>query len=101
MKPAGNIALAMTVGYLLGRQHKVRNALLFGGAAASRQLGRGLEQSGGLAGEGMLSKLGSAGTAAARTALTKPMEALGVRLNESAESLRNRMQPAQDSGEGS
>jgi hypothetical protein len=95
MKPASSIALAMGVGFLLGGQHKVRSALLAGGAAATGQLGRGVAHGAERAGVGMLGRLGNAGTAAARTALSKPIESLGARLNESAESLRHGMQSAQ------
>jgi hypothetical protein len=110
MKPTRSIALAMGVGYVLGRKQKLRTALLLGGAVATGHLGKhalaaddcedrgngegNANGNGGASEHGMLSKLSGAGTAAARVALTKPMERLSTRLNESAEALRKVSQVA-------
>ncbi len=98
MRPTRSIALAMGVGYMLGRKQKLRTALLLGGAVATGHLGKHAlardncehEHNGDGSGSdhGVLSKLGGAGTAAARVAFNKPMERLSTRLIESAESLR-------------
>ncbi len=108
MKPTKSIALAMGVGYVLGRKQKLRTALLLGGAVATGQLGKHVlakdncehehEHEGDGSDHGMLSKLGGAGTAAARVALTKPMERLSTRLIESAEALRKASQVAGSDG---
>ncbi|MGW0433260.1 hypothetical protein ACWDV4_12085 [Micromonospora sp. NPDC003197] len=100
MNRAGNIALAMGVGYLLGRRRKLRTALVLGVAAATGRLGKGPaarlldgrsdgETAGKTAGGGgPLNRLGNAGKAAARTAIGKPVDLLTERLNASAEALR-------------
>ncbi|MFC7545272.1 hypothetical protein [Plantactinospora sp. GCM10030261] len=98
MKRAGHIAVAVGVGYVLGRRRKLRAALLLGAAAATGQLGRvpGGRLLGGAhtepAGEGSpggaVARLGSAGRTAARSALSRPVDAFAERLNEKAEALR-------------
>jgi hypothetical protein len=107
MKPAGSIALAMGVGYLLGGAHKLRTALLLGTAVATGRLSKRAHAAAAAAGDGsgdghgMLGKLGGAGSAAARAALTKPIERLGNRLSESAEAMRQAGQASRPADGGS
>jgi hypothetical protein len=89
--------LAIGVGYVLGRQHKLRTALMLGAAAAGGKLAasRGQansqqgdgEQDGGH-GSGLLGKLGGAGKTAAISALTRTADRLGDALTERAASMR-------------
>jgi len=99
MNSKAPIALAIGAGYLLGRTHKMRWALLLGAAAASGRLnslpGELLQRGTKLLGSSPeLSQLGSsaeklvdAGKAAATTALSSRMESIGNMLNERAEAL--------------
>ncbi|GAB2961885.1 hypothetical protein GCM10027280_58430 [Micromonospora polyrhachis] len=109
MNRAGNIALAMGVGYLLGRRRKLRTALVLGVAAATGRLGKGPVArllDGGKAENtptekttdagGPLNRLGNAGKAAARTAIGKPVDLLTERLNASAEALREGGKPKRE-----
>jgi hypothetical protein len=93
MNSTGSVALAIGVGYVLGRRHKLRTALMLGGAVASGRLSKksasGGDEAPAADGEGMFAKLGGAGRAAARAALTRPAERLGDRLAASAASLRH------------
>ncbi|GAB3141347.1 hypothetical protein GCM10027290_13940 [Micromonospora sonneratiae] len=102
MKRAGHIALAMAVGYVLGRRRKLRAAFVLGAAAATGRLGKGpvahlldgnqdgKDQEGKDKGsQGPLHRLGDAGKAAARTAIGKPVDLLTERLNSGAEALRH------------
>jgi hypothetical protein len=106
MKQRGSIALAIGLGYLLGRKRKLSTALAFGAAAATGQLPRGPlgrflggEAGGAAAGQASsLTRLGGAGKAAARTALGRPLERLTERLDESAEALRQTGQPRAAAG---
>lgn len=107
MKRAGNIALAMGVGYVLGRRRKLRKALVLGAAVATGRLakrpaGRVL---GGAEGDetpgdsGALARLGGAGKAAARTAFSRPVDILSERINETAEALRQGGKPKNAEGQ--
>jgi len=112
MNRAGNIALAMGVGYVLGRRRKLRAALVLGVAAATGRLGRGpvarlldnkaegepAEKATGAGGP--MNRLGNAGKAAARTAIGKPVELLTERLNASAEALREGGKPKREDRQG-
>jgi hypothetical protein len=103
MKRAGRIALAVGIGYVLGRKRKLRAALLLGAAAATgrgpagRLLGGGSDDT--PAGDGgMLGRLGEAGKAAARTAAGRPIDLLAERLNDGAEGLRRAGKPGGGAG---
>ncbi|HTF10721.1 MAG TPA: hypothetical protein VK659_21365, partial [Asanoa sp.] len=70
MKPGGSAALAIGAGYVLGRQHKLRTALMLGAAAATGRLvrgpnggrqGGGDDKGNGGNGSGLMGKLGGAG----------------------------------------
>jgi hypothetical protein len=106
MNQLGTVAMAIGVGYLLGRRRKLSSALVLGTAAAAGQLGKGPlthmlcgETAGKTAGEASgLSRLGGAGKVAARTALGKPMEMLTERLNEGAKALRQTGKPQETAG---
>jgi hypothetical protein len=95
MKPGGSPVLAIGVGYVLGRQHKLRTALMLGAAAAGGKLaasrGQAKSQKGGEQGgqgSGLLGKLGGAGKTAAIGALTRSADKLGDALTERAASMR-------------
>ena len=96
------VALAIGVGYLLGRRRKLGLALALGAAAATGQVAQGplVRMLGGeLGGQGAdgvssLSRLGGA----ARTALGKPLEMLTERINDSAEALRQAGKPKEAAG---
>jgi hypothetical protein len=102
MKPGGSTALAVGVGYVLGRRHKLRAALMLGAAAASGRLaargaGGGGQQGGGQqgggqqpggSGGGLVGKLTGAGRSVAMTAVARSADRIGERLNEAAASLR-------------
>ncbi|GAA1867813.1 hypothetical protein [Asanoa iriomotensis] len=104
MKPGGSAALAMGVGYVLGRQHKLRTALMLGAAAAGgRMAARGQSGNGhsgdghsgnGSGGEakghshGLAGKLGSAGKSAAISAFARSADRVGDRLTERAAAMR-------------
>lgn len=98
--------MALGVGYLLGRKRKLRRALLFGVVAASGRLTArpaarllGGEPDGAAGGRAAsLSHLGDAGRAAARTALSKPLELLTERLNDGADTLRQSGRPKEGAG---
>ena len=103
MKPGGSAALAIGAGYVLGRQHKLRTALMLGAAAATGRLlggqgggqGGGQQDCGGGKGDkggggrsGLVGKLGGAGKSAAITAITRSADRLGERLTERANAMR-------------
>ncbi|GIF75186.1 hypothetical protein [Asanoa siamensis] len=104
MKPGGSAALAIGVGYVLGRQHKLRTALMLGAAAAGGRMAarrqQGGDQQGGQGGDeaqgggakpssgGLVGKLGGAGKTAAIGVLTRSADRLGERLTERAASMR-------------
>jgi hypothetical protein len=93
------VVLAAGIGYVLGRQHKLRWGLLLGAAAASGQLGRtggllqhGVRALGSLPEIGKLSELGAplveATKDAARAAVTGRIDSVSGRLRERADALR-------------
>ena len=100
MKTGVRIAIAVGVGYLLGRTRKLRFALTLAGIGAGRRLGGG---SGGLAGQGakllgsspelktlgetVRGRLVEAGKTAAMTAASGRIDALSDRLQERTRSL--------------
>ncbi len=95
MKP-GSATLAIGVGYVLGRQHKLRTALMLGAAAAGGKLAashgqensqQGGDQSKGH-GSGLVGKLSGAGKTAAISAFTRSADKLGDVLTERAASMR-------------
>lgn len=92
MKPGGSAALAIGVGYVLGRRHKLRAALMLGAAAASGRLVRGQaagsKEEGAKRGSGLVGKLGGTGKTAAIGVVTRSVDRIGDRLNEKAASLR-------------
>jgi hypothetical protein len=98
MKPGGSTALMIGAGYVLGRQHKLRAALMMGAAAtagrmAARGAGGGGGQQGGAdqaksSGSGLLGKLGGAGKSAAIGAFARSADRIGDRLTERAASMR-------------
>lgn len=97
MKPGGSTALAIGAGYVLGRQHKLRAAVMMGAAAAAGRMaarGNGGQQgeSGGDQGEshgsGLIGKLGGAGRTAAVSAFARSADRIGDRLTERAASMR-------------
>jgi len=93
----GEVALAFTSGYLLGRGHRMRSALALAGVTAGRRLvsGRGLP--GPVPGTSELGKLGhdvrdqlvAAGRSAAMSAASHRIDALSDRLEHRAEALRH------------
>ncbi|HEV7710022.1 MAG TPA: hypothetical protein VGP16_17645 [Asanoa sp.] len=107
MNPGGSSALAIGVGYVLGRQHKLRTALMVGAAAAGGRLAarnaggggngdKGKDNQGGHHGSGLVGKLGGAGKTAAISALVRSADRIGERLTERATAMR---QGDSDSGE--
>jgi hypothetical protein len=105
MNAGGSSALAIGVGYVLGRQHKLRTALMVGAAAAGGRLaarnaggggGNGKDNQGNHHGSGLVSKLGGAGKTAAVSAFVRSADRLGERLTERATAMR---QGDSDSGE--
>ncbi|MEV0717837.1 hypothetical protein [Asanoa sp. NPDC050611] len=101
MKPGGSTALAMGVGYVLGRRHKLRAALMLGAAAAGGRMaargqggnGQGGQGQGGDGAakppsRGVVGKLGSAGKTAAITIVTRSADRIGERLTERAAAMR-------------
>lgn len=94
MKP-GSATLAIGVGYVLGRQHKLRMALMLGAAAAGGRLAAthgqaqqgGDDQSSGHS-PGLVGKLAGAGKTAAIGAFTRSADRIGDALTERAASLR-------------
>ncbi|MEV4620161.1 hypothetical protein AB0J74_15815 [Asanoa sp. NPDC049573] len=109
MKPGGSAALAVGVGYVLGRQHKLRTALMIGAAAAGGRMaarnaggggGNGKENQGKQHGSGLVSKLGGAGKTAAVSALVRSADRIGERLTERATAMRQGgSDSSSDSGE--
>ncbi|KAK1177482.1 hypothetical protein B7755_004470 [Streptomyces sp. NBS 14/10] len=93
----GEVALAFTSGYLLGRGHRMRSALALAGVTAGRRLvsGRGLP--GPVPGTSELGKLGhevrdqlmAAGRSAAMSAASHRIDALSDRLEQRADALRH------------
>jgi hypothetical protein len=99
MKRAGSIALAMGLGYVLGRKRKFSTALVLGAAAATGRLAAGGRAErvpdgdrppAAADGPGRWARLGGASLAAARTAVGRPVDLLSERLNESADVLRRK-----------
>ncbi|GIF50891.1 hypothetical protein DFJ67_4152 [Asanoa ferruginea] len=99
MKPGGGAALAVGVGYVLGRQHKLRTALMVGAAAAGGRMaarnagggggnGKGQDNQGNHHGSGLVSKLGGAGKTAAVSAFVRSADRIGERLTERAMAMR-------------
>ena len=114
MKKPSSAALAVGVGYVLGRRHKLRWALLFAAAATTGNLtGRLMKQGGKLLGSSdALAKvspelgklagtvkgdLADAGKAAAKAAVTSRVDALAGSLHDKAEAVR--AQKGEASGE--
>jgi hypothetical protein len=98
MNAGGSSALAVGVGYVLGRQHKLRTALMVGAAAAGGRLaarnaggggGNGKDSNqGNHHGSGLVSKLGGAGKTAAVSAFMRSADRIGDRLTERATAMR-------------
>lgn len=96
MKSGTKVALAMGAGYLLGRKHRMRLALMLGAAAATGRLPSSpaelLERGLGSAGVGKAGDLGGrlaeVGKAAAVTVASSQIDSLTDRLHSRAESLR-------------
>src|SRR5919198_1910692 len=100
MKCGTQVALAVGAGYLLGRKHRLRLAMLLGAAAASGRLAtapgqllqRGTEALGAAPGVDKLAGAGErlveAGRTAVVTAAASRIESLTGRLHEQAEMLR-------------
>ncbi|HEX2771644.1 MAG TPA: hypothetical protein VHN18_04340 [Micromonosporaceae bacterium] len=93
VRRANQLTWAIGLGYLLGRRRKLRTAMMLGAAAAASRFVRlggsassAVEPRG--AAGGLVSKLGVAGQAAARTALETPFYRLSQRLDEVAEAVR-------------
>ncbi len=107
MNRAGNVALAVGLGYALGRRHKLSLAMALAAAAATGQLGKGplgrmLAGTGGGSEESGAQASGDGGGAVssvARSALSKPWEVLADRLNERAEALRQDGQSGAEGGQ--
>jgi hypothetical protein len=112
MKSGARIALAVGLGYVLGRRKKLRTALTLGAAVAA---GRASRNPGGLLKYGTdllnttpqlsnLGKLGAplatAGKAAATAAAGSGIDALSGRLRGGADALRRRSAGAQPDGAG-
>jgi hypothetical protein len=107
MSRGGELALAVTMGYVLGRKRRMRWALALGTAAAAGRLSSGR---GGLMGKlshpstspglGRLLKAGrplvSAGGAAARTAVGGRIDSAADRLQQTAQRLRTTGRPDTD-----
>jgi len=93
MKPGATAALTLGVGYVLGRRHKLRAALMLGAAAATGRLTRPSAKKPGDGGGGrplgMVGRLGEAGRSAAVSAFARSADRLGDRLNQTAESMRH------------
>lgn len=110
MKLGPQMALAVGLGYFLGRHRKLRTALVLGGAAAvgrfSRDPGqlltRGTKALGGSAELRKVAELGGplveAGKEAARTAVGNRIDAMSGRLQDRSEALRRPRRDA-DAGE--
>lgn len=101
MQPKVRIALAVGLGYVLGRRRKLRWALTLGSAAAAGRLSRdpqllrqGLAKLTSGAGLGQLSgltgPLAQAGRMAATAAVSHGIDSVGGRLRQRADSLRSR-----------
>ncbi len=96
MKHTARVGLGIGLGYVLGRQRKLlRTALLLGAAAAAGRLpairGGAVARRDGSAQSHVpnaVGRLGEAGIAAARSAVSRPVTRLGDRLNATAETLR-------------
>ena len=92
MKPGGSAALAVGAGYILGRQHKLRTALMLGAAAASGRLikapGGGGDQGDSGSQSGLLGKLSGAGKTAAISTFSRSADKIGERLSQTATSMR-------------
>jgi hypothetical protein len=113
MKKASNVGLAIGVGYLLGRKHKLRLALLLATATATGRLGgaatQAIKRGGSLLGSsdamGKLSPdlgkvmstvrgdLAGAGKTAVQAAVASRIESLTDSLHERTEGLRNPPEP--------
>ena len=113
MKKASNVALAIGAGYLLGRKHKLRLALVLATATATGRLGgaasQAIKRGGSLLGSsdamGKLSPdlgkvmstvrgdLAGAGKAAVQAAVASRIESLTDSLHERTEGLRNPPEP--------
>jgi hypothetical protein len=113
MKKASNVALAIGAGYLLGRKHKLRLALVLATATATGRLGgaatQAIKRGGSLLGSsdamGKLSPdlgkvmstvrgdLAGAGKAAVQAAVATRIESLTDSLHERTEGLRNPPEP--------
>lgn len=93
----GEVALAFTSGYLLGRGHRIRSALALAGVTAGRRLVSGRGVTGPVPGTSELGKLGhevrdqlmAAGRSAAMSAASHRIDALSDRLEHRAEALRH------------
>ncbi|MGO4425470.1 hypothetical protein AB4Z54_43980 [Streptomyces sp. MCAF7] len=94
----GQVALAFTSGYLLGRGHRMRSALALAGVTAGRRLvsGRGLPSPVqgkpselGKLGHEVRDQLVAAGRSAAMSAASHRIDALSDRLEHRAEALRS------------
>lgn len=110
MKAGSRAALAVGIGYVLGRRHKLRTAAILGGAVASGRLGTlgsaAVKRGARLAGAGgVLGKVSpqlggiantvkgellDAGKAAALTVVNNRIDSLSDSLHERTESLRQR-----------
>lgn len=97
MKSGTKVALAMGTGYLLGRKHKMRLALLLGAAAATGRLSTSpgellkrspLGSATGLDKAGLGGRLAEAGKTAAVTVASSQIESLTDRLRSRTEDLR-------------
>ena len=108
MKQTG-MALGVGVGYLLGRSHKTRLALMLAAAGATGKLGlpgqlvrRATGPAGGALnkiGEDMPGRLLEAGKAAATAAATSKIDALVDRVHNQTEALRRPNLPGDSEGE--
>jgi hypothetical protein len=106
VKSGPHIALAVGVGYLLGRRRKLRTAVILGGAAAvgrfsgdpAKLLARGTKMLGGSADLSKVTALSGplvkASKVAARTAVSNRIDAMSGRLQERTETLRGLGQKA-------
>jgi len=99
MKPGATAALAIGAGYVLGRQHKLRAALMLGAAAASGRLARrpAPQETPNHNGRvrhrasprGAVGKVRSAGRSVAVSAFARSADRLGERLTGTADALRS------------